>query len=322
MYIFLVDSDSKKNQTAYWPLFAIELLTMALWGNLLVLLFGDWNMVHFELPKDALVILYIGLGTVFLPTLITVLLQKHISPVTVSFISILEPILGAIVAYLYLHEVLPLDGYLGGGLIVAGVFIHTWGSQERVGATQPMLRPGLGQSLLLLAKRFHASGVALLVYPLLCSGMGVYIISRLGGFPPPVWRDLFQTIPQFSTMLQQGQAMDVWIMVAQSLSWLIAWGSLLLMGGIATYHALEKLLMVVDWGRALSPWAGASPTSTPAYGDWQTQKYFSNLADGNHFPPMSEMLRVGTEHSPLQEAQERQRGSLRSPQCRHSRILR
>src|SRR5215472_4173449 len=158
MYIFLVDQE-QKNQAAYWPLFAIELLTMALWGNLIALLFGNWNMINFELPKDALVILYIGLGTVFLPTLLTVLLQKHISPVTVSFISILEPILSAIIAYLYLHEVLPLNSYFGGGLIVAGVFIHTWGSLER-----PRQSAQQGWELGQLGKRFHTSGVALLLY--------------------------------------------------------------------------------------------------------------------------------------------------------------
>lgn len=233
MYIFLADQE-QKNQTAHWPLFAIELLTMALWGNLIALLFGDWNMTHFELPKDALVILYIGLGTVFLPTLITLLLQKHISPVTVSFITILEPILSAIIAYLYLHEVLPLNSYLGGGLIVAGVFIHTWGSRER--SRQTAQRQGLGQTEAL-------QGLAMLLYPLLCCGIGLYIVSRLGGFPPPVWRDLLQSTPQ---LLQQGQVMEVCTMVAQSLAWLIAWGSLLLMGGIATYSALEKLFLVMS----------------------------------------------------------------------------
>jgi hypothetical protein len=195
-------------------------------------------MVNFELPKDALVILYIGLGTVFLPTLITVLLQKYISPVTISFISILEPILSGIIAYLYLHEVLPLNSYLGGGLIVAGVFIHTWGSMER--SRQPAQRQGW--ELAQTAKRFYSSGLASFLYPLFCCGIGLYIVSRLGGFPPPVWHDLFQSAPQ---LIQQGQAMEVCIMVAQSLSWLIAWGSLLLMGGIATYSALEKIFMAM-----------------------------------------------------------------------------
>jgi hypothetical protein len=87
----------------------------------------------------------------------------------------------------------------------------------------------------------------MLLYPLFCCGVGAYIVSRLGGFPPPVWRSLFQSLPQFPSMVQQGQASEIFIMVAQSLSWLIAWGSLLLMGGVTTYRALEKLFMVVQY---------------------------------------------------------------------------
>ena len=59
-----------------------------------------------------------SLACTFLPTLITVLVQKHISPVTVSFIYILEPILGAVIAMFYLHELLPIQGYTGGLLVV------------------------------------------------------------------------------------------------------------------------------------------------------------------------------------------------------------
>jgi hypothetical protein len=60
--------------------------------------------------------------------LITATMQKHISPVTVSFIYILEPVLGAIFANMYLHEMLPPIGYLGGGLVVVGAVIHTIGT--------------------------------------------------------------------------------------------------------------------------------------------------------------------------------------------------
>jgi drug/metabolite transporter (DMT)-like permease len=261
LYIFLADyfltNCTQKDREASWTLFAIELLTMALWGNLIALLFGDWHMVHFELPKDVFVILYIGLGTVFLPTLITVLLQKYISPITVSFISILEPILGALSAYLYLHEVLPLDGYIGGGLVVTGVLIHTWGSVER-----PARQPAIKQHVGLIQKRLHTSPIAMLLYPLLCCGIGAYIVSRLGGFPPPVWRNLFLSIPQFPTMVEQGQGSEICILVAQALSWLIAWSSLLLMGGIATYRALEKLFLAVQYPHGeILPELAASFTS-------------------------------------------------------------
>jgi drug/metabolite transporter (DMT)-like permease len=306
LYIFLADhfltNRSQKDQAAYWPLFAVELLTMALWGNLIALLFGDWNMVHFALPKDTLVILYIGLGTVFLPTLITVLLQKYISPVTVSFISILEPILGALVAFLYLHEVLPLDGYLGGGLIVTGVLIHTWGSVERK-ARANAVRTGqttVKQRVGLMEKRFHTSAIAMLLYPLLCCGIGAYIVSRLGGFPPPAWRMLFQFLPQFPSMIQQGQAMDVCILVAQSLSWLIAWTSLLLMGGIATYRAVEKLFIATQYPRReVKSVNNTYPT------DWQYQKYASNVQNVQiATAPTLILPRIGASPIPVQEAEE------------------
>ncbi|HXX78139.1 MAG TPA: DMT family transporter, partial [Ktedonobacteraceae bacterium] len=111
-----------------WPLLGVELLTMALWSNLVVLLFGDWRTVHPSLPHDLWVVLYVAVACTFLPTLITVLMQKHLSPVTVSFIYILEPILGAVVAIIYLHELLPVQAYAGGFLVVVGAIIHTWGT--------------------------------------------------------------------------------------------------------------------------------------------------------------------------------------------------
>lgn len=125
-YVFLADHQ-QMDKSAPWPLFGIELLTMALWANLIVLLFGNWRAVQPSLPHDIWVVLYVAGACTFLPVLITVLMQKHISPVTVSFIYILEPILGAVVANIYLHEMLPIQGYAGGALVVAGAIIHTYG---------------------------------------------------------------------------------------------------------------------------------------------------------------------------------------------------
>lgn len=234
-YVFLADRE-QKDPAAYWPLFGVELLTMALWANLVALLFGNWQVVNFVLPKDVGIVLYIGIGTTFLPTLFTVLLQKYISPVTVSFIYILEPILGAVVAFLYLHEVLPLDGYLGGGLIVAGALIHTWGALER-----PASRLVLRRKLSVAGERVHTSFVGVLVYPLLCCAVGVFIAYKLGGFPPSAWRDLYRLSPQIPSLLHQGQGGAVFLLIAQSCSWLIAWVSLIVMGCLATYRAVGKL---------------------------------------------------------------------------------
>ena len=126
-YVFLADYQ-QHDGIVPWPLLGVELLTMALWSNLAVLLFGDWRAVHPSLPHDLWVVLYVAIACTFLPTLITVLMQKHLSPVTVSFIYILEPILGAIIAMFYLRELLPVQAYAGGFLVVAGAVIHTWGT--------------------------------------------------------------------------------------------------------------------------------------------------------------------------------------------------
>lgn len=128
-YVFLSEQGQEgAHPKTQWPLFGIELLTMAGWASLVVLLFGNWQAVHPVLPRDALALLYVAGACTFLPAMIAVLMQKYISAVTVSFIYILEPILAAVIAAIYLHETLPRLGYLGGALVVAGAVIHTLGT--------------------------------------------------------------------------------------------------------------------------------------------------------------------------------------------------
>src|SRR5579885_3658045 len=68
-YVFLSDHE-QKNEKAHWPLFGVELLTTAVWANLVALLFGNWQAVHPELPKDILVVLFVAFACTFIPTLI------------------------------------------------------------------------------------------------------------------------------------------------------------------------------------------------------------------------------------------------------------
>jgi Permeases of the drug/metabolite transporter (DMT) superfamily len=241
-YIFLADRE-QKDPAAYWPLCGVELLTMALWANLIALLFGNWNESQFVWSQDIWVVLYIGLGTIFVPTLITVFLQRYLSPVTVSFISILEPILGALLAYGYLHEVLPLNGYLGGALVVAGLVIHTYGTAEqpvREGQRQQLVALFIENRENLAARR--TSWFQALVYPLLCCGLSVFLLYRLGGFPPMAWLQLYTLWPQLASLAQQGQGVALGMLIAQSLCWLLAWGTVILLIGVALYRVLNKLL--------------------------------------------------------------------------------
>jgi drug/metabolite transporter (DMT)-like permease len=223
-YVFLADHE-QRDKKAHWPLLGVQLLTMGVWASLIALLFGDWQMVHPSLPRDIWSILYISLGTTCLPTLITVLWQRHISPITVSFIYILEPILGALLANVYLHEVLPLDGYLGGSLIIAGMLIHTWGTAEQPGK-QRSNRLAMLQRFSVAEQQTQGSWLVWLGLPVICLGCGGFILYRLGGLMPPAWLTVYRLWSSFPAMIQQGHSTTVALLIAQSLCWIIAWVAL------------------------------------------------------------------------------------------------
>ena len=225
-YIFLCDHE-QKDEKAQWPLFGIELLTTAAWANLIALLFGNWQAVHPVLPKDIWVVLYVSVACTFIPTLITVLLQKYISPVTVSFIYILEPVLGAIIATLYLGEVLPVPGYVGGALVVLGALINTWVS---VG------KPARGRTRKGPAPR--ASWMSTLLYPGLGFVGGALLLARLGGLPPASWSEVSHIWPQLAHYLPSNQDY-VTVLLIQAGGWLIAWVSVVLMGCLALVNLLR-----------------------------------------------------------------------------------
>ena len=242
LYVFLADHEQRDHK-ARWSLLGFELLTMALWGGMIALLFGDWQAIHMTLAQDSFSVLYIAFGTTFLPILITVLLQNYIEPLTVSFIYILEPVLGAIVAYMYLHETLPLYGYIGGGLVVLGATLNTW-SSARQSAERLTWRQRLAQ-----IGSYIPSLPGTFWYPLLCCLLGVFLAYRLGGFPPTSWKMLYSLGFQFPTYFQQAQT-SILLLAAQALSWFIAWGALAGMSMLACYRAVRKLASV---GKATSP---------------------------------------------------------------------
>lgn len=217
-YVFLADHE-QRGKTAYMPLFGIQLLTMSIWGCFIALLFGNWQEVHPALPEDLWSVLYIAFGTTCLPTLITVRLQNYISPVTVSFIYILEPVLGGIFANYYLHEVLPLDGYLGGALIVAGALIHTWGTAERP-TRQEERSPNHFRQQLMQAWRGSDGGVIL---PIIGVVVGVFALLRLDGFPPATWRLVWQLWPSVSSIVARGHGSALALVIGQAFCWLLAW---------------------------------------------------------------------------------------------------
>jgi drug/metabolite transporter (DMT)-like permease len=250
-YVFLSDYEQEEEYSP-WALFGVELLTTALWASLVVLLFGDWNAFHPALPKDGLVLLYVAGACTFLPTLIAVLMQKHVSPITVSFIYILEPIFGAIVAAFYLHEMLPLNGYLGGALVMVGALVHTWGSarQSNVEVRGSIGAVGMrGQ----VGALNMVPTVGKLGSPVLILVAGALLLYKLHGLPMSSWDELHALVLRWSSFQQQGLMSVALLMMARSLCWLAAWGILCAM----VYRALCSAALAL---RHL-PTAGSSTSS-------------------------------------------------------------
>ncbi|HEY7418370.1 MAG TPA: DMT family transporter [Ktedonobacteraceae bacterium] len=274
-YVFLADHE-QRDQGTRWPLLGFELLTMALWAGMIALLFGDWQAVHPALMQDSFSVLYIAFGTTFLPILITVLLQNYIKPLTVSFIYILEPVLGAIVAYIYLHEMLPLYGYVGGGLVVLGATLNTWSSAQQAAGRLPWR-----QRLAHIGAYIHTSLPGTFWYPLLCCLLGAFLVYRLGGFPPASWQMLYSLGPQIPTYFQQAQT-SMLLLAAQALSWLIAWVALAGMSILASYRAIHKLAFaskaaLSEHSRRKTSDLGASSTVYAYSPQWQRQRQQPSL---------------------------------------------
>lgn len=127
VYIFCADELTHGDERSLWPLFAIELITLALLADIVAVLSGHvHHMIYGTLAPLWLPVIYAGIMTTFLPTAISIFFQRYISPVSVAFLYILEPIWGAIIAHIWLHETLSVIGYIGGGLIVLGAGVKTF----------------------------------------------------------------------------------------------------------------------------------------------------------------------------------------------------
>jgi drug/metabolite transporter (DMT)-like permease len=128
VYIFLVDRflalpESRPSHAGVWAILGTQLLSMAAGGGLVALLFGNWGGVH-PTTGDLWALGLIGLN-VLIPVVVFAFVQRYVPPATVAFLSILEPLLAAGVAYLYLGERFPPQLYLGGSIVFAGVLLQS-----------------------------------------------------------------------------------------------------------------------------------------------------------------------------------------------------
>lgn len=119
--IFQTDRETTKPGVDTRGLLAVVLLTGAALSVVEGLLFADWATTVSRLqPIDLGVLAYVAVVTTVIPYAVTLKLQRHLRPVTVAFIYVIEPLWAAVFAAIYLGEMLSLLGLASAGLILAG----------------------------------------------------------------------------------------------------------------------------------------------------------------------------------------------------------
>ncbi len=258
VYLFLVDHDRQENnkgagEASYWLILGIEHLTVAFGMTLIVLLFGDWQHFHPMFPKDLAILVYIATAATFVPAVLSTFMLRYVDPLEASFIFILEPVWGAVIAHLYLGETMPLLTYLGGAVILCGTILYTWSTSDRA------LRPGAHLSARAKGRLITRSAASMLGYPLLFCG-GVILLDRLGGFPPAAWLDLLRLWSHLPEMASQGQETLVLTLYARALCWGVAWCALLVLGLLTAISAARRFIVTPkESARILALPAGYQP---------------------------------------------------------------
>jgi drug/metabolite transporter (DMT)-like permease len=162
IYIFCADELSSGDQRSLLPMFAVEVITMAVLSGIATGASGHYRHVSMaSLGEVWPWVVYAGLATTFLPTAISIFFQRYINPVTVAFLYVLEPVWGALIAHVGLGETLTIGGYLGGGLIVSGAVLNTWLNEPAAAVTRRGIRIGYNSMffLLNLSGRLLAGGL-------------------------------------------------------------------------------------------------------------------------------------------------------------------
>ena len=73
--------------------------------------------------RDSTVVLVIIVVGTIVPFILMVGSLQHLPATTVGMVAMLEPVLGAIVAYLWLDETLAAQQLVGGAIVLAAIFL-------------------------------------------------------------------------------------------------------------------------------------------------------------------------------------------------------
>ncbi len=124
--IFQTDRETTRPAADTRGLLAVVLITGAALAFVECLIFADRTTVARFEAADLGVLIYVAVVTTVIPYAVTLKLQRHLQPVTVAFIYVIEPLWSAVFAAVYLGEMLSPQGQASAGLILAGALLAVW----------------------------------------------------------------------------------------------------------------------------------------------------------------------------------------------------
>jgi uncharacterized membrane protein len=117
-------ASDEEHPNQIWPVLGVQFLVMACVTFGLALCFGRWSSVQTFTRIDVAVLVYTSIGTVLLPVVLTIWMQRYVTALSIAFLAILEPLLSVTFAYFLMHEHLPAVAYLGMAIMLIGVLLQ------------------------------------------------------------------------------------------------------------------------------------------------------------------------------------------------------
>lgn len=124
LYVVFIDKYSPRHN--YWSLTFIQICTTAAGGLLFTVLFHVSSLENFyiDLTGNLLFgLLYTSIFATIVATVLQTKYQRNISPAKAGIIFSFEPIFSAIIAFIFLDEIISKLGYIGSVFVFSGLVI-------------------------------------------------------------------------------------------------------------------------------------------------------------------------------------------------------
>lgn len=123
--IYYILNDHLTKALDYRSVAAIQLLTGAVFSTLIAI-FTHTAVTLAQVRSNWLALLFVGILATALVTPLQVASQRYTTTTRVGIILLLEPVMAAVLAFFFLHEILGLVGLIGCFSILGGLFLGEW----------------------------------------------------------------------------------------------------------------------------------------------------------------------------------------------------